>query len=81
MTAQKEEWVQVDNVTSFTEFIPLSLQFLVLFFLSFRIINNRSKECQIFLQQLQSRSLTSVNDVTAQLGPILCLGCSFRNRK
>ena len=34
MTAQKEEWVQVDNVTSFTEFIPLSLQFLVLFFLA-----------------------------------------------
>ena len=61
MIAQKEEWVQVDNVTSFTEFIPLSLQLLekyfVLFFLSFCIINDRSKECQIFRQQLHSRTV------------------------
>ena len=28
MTAQREEWVQIDNVTSFTEFILLSLRLL-----------------------------------------------------
>ena len=54
MIAQKEERVEMDNVASFTEFILLILQllgkYLVLCFLAFRFINNRCKECQIFLQ-------------------------------
>ena len=75
MIALKEERVEVDNVASFTEFILLILQllgkYLVLCFLAFRFINNRCKECQIFLQRLMTRSMTSVNDTTAQLGLIL----------
>ena len=55
MTAQKEEWVQVGWCDVDTRIYTLSLQllekYLVLCFLTFRIIINRCKECQIFLQR------------------------------
>ena len=35
------------------------------------------KECQLFLQRLKNRRLTSLNDVTDQLGPILLSTRSF----
>ena len=52
MTAQKAERVQVEcDVISRIHTLSLQLleKYLILCFLSSRIINNRCKECQIFL--------------------------------
>ena len=72
---------KLDNVTVLSRIHTLSLQFvekyLVLCFLTFRIINNRCKECQIFLQRLKTWGMTVMNDVTTQLEPILPFVRSF----
>ena len=80
MTAQKEEWVQVG-----CDVIPrihtLSLQllekYLVLCFMTFCTINNRCKECQIFLQQLNTRIMTSVMTSQPNSDPFFILRGHF----
>ena len=81
MTAQKEEWVQVGYCDVETRIHTLNLhlleKYLVLCFLTFRIINNRCKECQIFLQRLKTRSMTSVMTLQPNLDPFFLLRGHF----
>ena len=81
MTPQKEEWVQVGQRDVDTIIHTLSLQllekYLVLCILTFRIINNRCKERQIFLQRLKTRSMTSVMTSQSNLDPFFLLRGHF----
>ena len=81
MTPQKEEWVQVGQCDVDTIIHTLSLQllekYLVLCFLTFRIINNRCKERQIFLQRLKTRSMTTVMTSQSNLDPFFLLRGHF----
>ena len=81
MTAKKEEWVQVGQCDVDTRIRTLSFQllekYLVSCFLTFRIINNRCKECQIFLQRLKTQSMTSVMTSQPNLDPFFLLRGHF----